>query len=257
MQQMAKIRIRFLYVLLTLFSVTGMSIGSVNAGHPSAKINSTDLVIGTGAEAIRHTQVSVLYTGWLMDGTKFDSSSDREKPFIFTLASGQVIQGWDMGVTGMKVGGKRELIIPPELAYGDKESGPIPAKSTLRFEVELVSVEPPKYTNINNETLKSLLAKGVKIVDLRRLDEWRSTGIVDGSKLLTAFDGSGQFVRDFLEKLQKFVKPNEEVILICRTGHRSSTIANMLSKQAGYTKIYNLKDGIANWMGGGNPVVKM
>jgi len=100
-----------------------------------------DLVVGTGATAKAGDQVSVHYTGWLTDGTKFDSSLDRGEPFAFTLGQGQVIEGWDKGVEGMKVGGKRKLTIPPAMAYGDQGAGDaIPPNATLVFEVELLAV---------------------------------------------------------------------------------------------------------------------
>ena len=101
-----------------------------------------DQVVGTGAEAIKGKKVSVHYTGWLTNGTKFDSSKDHGRPFDFGLGLGQVIQGWDDGVAGMKVGGKRKLTIPPELGYGKAGAGSaIPPNATLVFEVELLGVK--------------------------------------------------------------------------------------------------------------------
>ncbi len=100
-----------------------------------------DVKVGDGAVAKAGNTVSVHYTGWLTDGTKFDSSVDRGQPFSFQLGAGNVIKGWDEGVTGMKVGGTRILIIPPELGYGAQANGPIPANSTLIFEVVLLNVQ--------------------------------------------------------------------------------------------------------------------
>ena len=102
-----------------------------------------DEVVGTGVESVKGKKVSVHYTGTLINGKKFDSSLDRGQPFSFDLGAGQVIKGWDDGVAGMKVGGKRKLTIPSELAYGAREvgNGLIPANSTLIFEVELLDVK--------------------------------------------------------------------------------------------------------------------
>lgn len=101
-----------------------------------------DVVDGTGDEAVSGKSVSVHYTGTLVDGTKFDSSKDRGEPFTFNLGAGQVIQGWDKGVVGMKVGGKRILTISPELGYGAQGAGGvIPPNATLIFEIELLDVK--------------------------------------------------------------------------------------------------------------------
>ena len=100
-----------------------------------------DLVQGDGAEAQAGQSVSVHYTGWLTDGTKFDSSVDRGEPFDFPLGAGMVIRGWDEGVAGMRVGGKRKLVIPPDLGYGQRGAGGlIPPGATLVFEVELLGI---------------------------------------------------------------------------------------------------------------------
>lgn len=113
-------------------------------------LQSTDVKAGTGAEAVAGKAVSVHYTGWLYDekaadkhGAQFDSSHDRDEPFEFTLGGGQVIQGWDQGVVGMKVGGQRTLIIPASLAYGEMGAGGglIPPNASLVFDVELLDVK--------------------------------------------------------------------------------------------------------------------
>lgn len=102
----------------------------------------TDVVIGTGAEAKPGTTVAVNYVGMLPDGTVFDASANRGEPIVFQLGAGRVIRGWDEGLVGMKVGGKRQLIIPADMAYGNQAVGDIiPANATLLFEVELVGVQ--------------------------------------------------------------------------------------------------------------------
>jgi hypothetical protein len=101
-----------------------------------------DLQVGDGTTAVTGNTVSVNYTGWLADGTKFDSSLDRGQPFDFTLGAGEVIAGWDEGVTGMRENGTRLLVIPPELGYGASGSGStIPPNATLTFEVQLIDVK--------------------------------------------------------------------------------------------------------------------
>lgn len=100
-----------------------------------------DVTVGSGAVAQAGKQLSVQYTGWLPDGTKFDSSVDRGQPFAFTLGVGAVIPGWDEGVAGMRAGGVRKLVIPSSLGYGARGSGPIPPNSVLVFSIQLLSVQ--------------------------------------------------------------------------------------------------------------------
>lgn len=113
------------------------------SNQEGAKLETTDIQVGTGAEAVAGKNITVHYTGTLKsDGSKFDSSLDRGEPFSFVLGTGQVIQGWDQGFAGMKVGGKRKLVIPAALAYGEQSPSPaIPPNSDLVFEVELLGVE--------------------------------------------------------------------------------------------------------------------
>ena len=108
-----------------------------------AELQIEDMVVGTGASPTKGQTVVVHYTGWLTNGKKFDSSVDRNTPFEFKIGLGEVIQGWDQGVLTMKIGGKRKLTIPPELAYGSRDvgGGLIPANSTLIFEVELLGLK--------------------------------------------------------------------------------------------------------------------
>lgn len=126
--------------------------GNDSPTSPSAGLtvpfSTRDLTVGTGQEAMNGDRVTVHYTGWLYDpnapdnkGTQFDSSVSRGEPFVFVLGARQVIQGWDRGILGMRVGGRRVIVIPPELGYGEAGSPPvIPSNATLLFEVELLSI---------------------------------------------------------------------------------------------------------------------
>lgn len=123
--------------MISLFTSNQKNIMS----ESESKVDTQDVVLGTGDEAVIGSSVTVHYTGRFIDGRVFDSSVTRGEPLQFVLGSGQVITGWDKGIVGMKVGGKRLLSIPPELGYGANDYGPIPGGSTLIFEVELLKVE--------------------------------------------------------------------------------------------------------------------
>ena len=147
---MNSVRVRSLFptvlMVLSSFVLAGCA-ESVTAPSGSAPYSQTDVRGGTGATAITGGVVTVHYTGWLYDesatdqkGLQFDSSLGRE-PFSFAVGFGQVIDGWDQGVPGMRVGGVRRLVIPPSLGYGGTRNGPIPPNATLVFDIELLEVE--------------------------------------------------------------------------------------------------------------------
>ena len=145
-------RLRRIFLLSATFALGSISCGDAGFApelgvdldamtQTASGLHYQDLTVGDGATAQAGDSVSVHYTGWLTDGTKFDSSVDRGEPFTFHLGAGQVIPGWDEGVAGMRVGGKRKLVIPPELGYGDRGAGGvIPGGATLVFDVELLEV---------------------------------------------------------------------------------------------------------------------
>ncbi len=112
------------------------------------------------------------------------------------------------------------------------------------------------YTNVSNEELKSLLQQGITLVDIRRPEEWRQTGVIKGSHKITLFDSNGRVMPDFQEKFEAITDPDEPVALICRTGNRTAVASKMLSQQLGYKKIYNVERGITDWIRKGNPVVR-
>ena len=126
----------------------------------------------------------------------------------------------------------------------------------LLFLLALGGCAEPPYSNVDNARLKALLAQGVPIYDIRRPDEWRATGVVEGSRKLTYVDAAGRMNPEFLPRFTAEVGKDNPVILICRTGSRSDRLARELMEKQGYTQIYNVRRGIAGWIAGDNPVVK-
>jgi peptidylprolyl isomerase len=130
--------------VVLIVALTVMATGQGQMTKTKSGLQYSDEKVGTGDTAMKGNTVQVHYTGWLYvngkRGAKFDSSVDKGTPFSFKVGNHDVIPGWDEGVAGMKVGGKRELIVPPSLGYGSKGIGPIPPNSTLDFEVELLKV---------------------------------------------------------------------------------------------------------------------
>ena len=242
----------FLCLCLILIATPGY------ASHgPAPDVGIDEIKVGKGIDAKPFSVVDVHYTGKLGDGTVFDSSLERGEPFRFTLGAGQVIPGWDFGIQGMKPGGKRILTIPPALAYGQTGAGGvIPPNATLTFDVELVALTPQPFASISNSQLAAKLERGIKLIDIRRPEEWAQTGIVDGSIKSTAFDGQGQFLKSFVEMLEKTVQPDEEFAVICRTGNRTANLSNWLATRGGYKNVLNVQDGITSWIKQGLPVSK-
>ncbi len=126
----------------------------------------------------------------------------------------------------------------------------------IMLTLSLSSCFEPPYTNITNEQLKTLLEQGIPIYDVRRPEEWRKTGVVEDSRLLTFVDKSGRLKPDFLPRFTAEVDKNQPVILICRTGNRTDALARHLVEKLGYTQVYNVRDGITRWIAEKQPVVR-
>ena len=213
---------------------------------------------GSGAIAETGLKVEVHYTGKLTDGSVFDSSLTRNQPFSFILGQGQVIKGWEEGILGMRIGEKRLLTIPPELGYGARGAGnAIPPNATLVFEVELLGVRtPPSLGQASVDAFQGAKTKGAIIIDIRREEEWRETGIIDGAHTITAFTNEGKLHRDFQSKFFALVpSPDTPVYLYCRTGNRTTSLGNALVNQVGLSNVTHLSTGIVGWKKAGKSVV--
>lgn len=120
----------------------------------------------------------------------------------------------------------------------------------------LWAADKPPFEQVGNSELSQLQGQGIKLIDIRRPEEWRETGVVPGSILLTAFDGGGRLAPDFPSKLETLVRKDEPFILICRTGNRTNALARALSEKGGYQRVYNVTNGITRWISGGGAVKK-
>ena len=200
---------------------------------------------GEGTEIIKHSKIQVHYTGKLQDGSKFDSSFDRGEPFSFQIGLRQVIEGWESGLMGMRVGGKRTLIIPPELAYGERGAGDlIPPNATLTFDIEIVAVQEPGYGLVKATEIRALQEEGYKFIDIRTEKERDHTGVVPGSLEITAFDIYGNFVPEFMKTFRDLVKLDDNTVFISNEGEIASILANGFVEQLNATNMYALKGGI-------------
>ena len=205
---------------------------------------------GHGDVAEHGQRVIVHYEGRLSDDTVFEASRPSGQPFSFNIGAGQVIQGWEQGVTGMKVGEMRRLTIPANLGYGAAgASGIIPPHATLVFDIELLSVTVP--VSLGQATPADLLQaqeNGVVIVDIRRPDEWSYTGIIAGAETITAFEASGNLNPDFQQKFMTRVPTAETpVLLYCLMGARTTNLGMVLIDQLGYLNVTHLSRGIMGW----------
>lgn len=128
--------------------------------------------------------------------------------------------------------------------------------AVLAASLSFSACSKPPYENLDNTQLKTLVAQGVPLYDVRRPDEWKQTGVVEGSRLLTWVDGRGRVQPGFIESLALEAPKDKPVAIICRTGNRTSQLARELMEKHGYTKVYNVKDGITGWIAAGQPVVR-
>ena len=224
----------------------------------AADLKIETVIEGNGAIASTGKRAIVHYKGMLSDGDVFDESRSHDNPLSFEIGAGQVISGWEQGVSGMKVGEVRKLTIPPELGYGARGAGDaIPPNATLVFEIELLDVnEPITLGQANSEMFKQAQMNGAIIIDIRREDEWKKTGIIDGAITITAFGERGNIHPEFQKKFLNIV-PSEKtpIMLYCHVGGRTNSLGNALINQLGYSNVSHLTNGIVGWLADGNKIV--
>ena len=242
----------WLSLMMLAFSITGSA-----AMADQLKIEV--IQDGNGDVAEHGQRVTVHYEGRLTDDTVFDASRPRGQPFSFTIGARQVIQGWEQGVAGMKVGEMRRLTIPADLGYGAAGAGGvIPPNATLVFDIELLAVTAP--VTLGQAIPADLLQAqkdGVIIVDIRRPEEWAQTGVIEGAETITAFEENGSLHPDFQQKFMAVVPaPDTPVFLYCRTGARTTNLGTALIEQLGFSHVTHLNGGILSWTADGYETIE-
>ena len=242
---MKKIYLTFLIIYFVSFSLK------------SDEIKILEDTPGYGIEIKNHYKIKVNYRGKLENGIEFDSSFKRNKYFEFQIGLRQVILGWDQGLLGMKVGGKRTISIPPSLAYGSTGAGDLIApNSTLIFDIEIIEATPPGYKNIFSRELKQKIKDGLILIDIRTAKEIEITGKIEEAIHITAFDIKGNFNPKFLEIYESVVSQNDHVVFVSDDGDVSAILANGFVEKLGLKNISTLVGGMQNWIGEERKVVK-
>ena len=231
------------FILIFIFSI------SLSSSLYSNDIEILQEEIGDGAEILEHYKIKANYIGKLENGEEFDNSYKSNKPIVFQIDLRQVIPGWEKGLIGMKVGGKRTIKIPPNLAYGSEGAGElIPPNSTLIFEIEIIDAIPPNYKKIFPYQIQKKKKEGFILIDIRTKKQRKKTGTIKNSLKMVAFDDSGNFIPKFLEDYEKKIKKDDHVIFISEEGDISAILANGFVEQLGKANIYTLVGGIKKWV---------
>tara|TARA_Y100000590_G_scaffold259566_1_gene291462 strand:- start:2992 stop:3705 length:714 start_codon:yes stop_codon:yes gene_type:complete len=231
---------KFYFFILFLFFTFSVS---------SENIKILNDIPGNGIKVINHSKIKVHYIGKLENGTVFDNSYKRKKPFSFQIGTRQVIEGWEIGLLGMHEKGKRTIFIPSRLAYGKVGAGnKIPPNSNLIFNIEIIEVKPPGYKFLKVTDIINKQNKGFKFIDIRTKKEIKKTGIIPGSINITAFNDNGKFISNFFKKYQSYVVNTDNVVLISNTGDISSILANGLVEYLGTKNVYSLEGGIQEFL---------
>lgn len=149
-----------------------------------------------------------------------------------------------------------KLLVSVLLFSGVAMTGCNEDKAAAKEQVEAPKAQAGGYSNINNATLEQMLKEGVTLIDIRRPEEWASTGVVEGSKKITFFEKNGSLNQSFVPEFTSLVRPGDKVALICRTGSRTQAASQAIAQQLGYESVYNVQSGITGWIRQGRPVIK-
>ena len=253
-----------LILLFFLFSCT--SLNQSNTENEYDNIITIFDIPGSGISIQNHYKVTAHYIGTLEDGTEFDNSYKRNRPLKFQYGLRQVIKGWEIGLIDIKIGGKRKIKIPPNLAYGDTGvKHLIPPNSFLIFDIEILNIEPHQYILIDHYSLKDLLnekiiqksGKKFILIDIRTKKQILESGIIQNSKHIQAFDSKGNMNANFISRYKLISNDNDYVVLISQSGDISSILANGLIENLGMKNIYSLRGGIDKWSEKGNSLEKL
>ena len=244
----------YIFILFIFFSCSTNNLKQTNLIEENIDII-FDLP-GEGEKLKKHYKVTVHYIGKLENGNVFENSYEKNKPFTFQLGLRQVIEGWEIAMKDMRVGGKRTFKIPPNLAYGKKGiKNIIPPNSSLIFEIEILKIQPHNYFLITSDVLmnidKELFIIDSKnkfnLIDIRIKKNQLKTGIIKNSHKIEAFNENGQLNRKFIDKLKKLHNKKNHTILISESGDISSILANGLVENLKMKNVYSLKGGIKRW----------
>jgi len=250
--------IKILYFLtLSTFLISCTSLPEKNIENKYDNVVILSDVPGSGISIKNHYKITAHYIGTLEDGTEFDNSYKRNQPFVFQYGLRQVIDGWEIGLEGMKIGGKRKIKIPPSLAYGENGvKNLIPTNAYLIFEIEILNIESHQYILINDYSLKDILNEkiiqvsknNIKLIDIRTQKEISKDGIIKGSYHIEAFDKNGNMNPNFIKDYNMITTSKDHVVLISQKGEFSSILANGLVENLGIKNVYSLKGGINKWI---------
>ena len=214
------------------------------ASHPEQQLDEMEKLMGVTTD----------------DGPIFDTNVGKDNPLVFQIGMKEVIPGFEQGILGQNKGSKRKIKIPSKLAYGEKGAGKlIPPNSNLIFEFEILDVLNPNYKTIDSEKLEKLIKENAVALDIRLDNQWKKTGVIEGSFQETAFDINGKFNVYLMDKVRALAGSESqevELIFISHDGKTAEILGNAFAEDLGFTNVYVLDGGIQSWINSNKPLEK-